>query len=136
MSTTTQVGEQPDDDIITENEVKAGARLGVRTVVMLVATALGFLALEVLTWLSRAGYTDLGRNLPQIYVFLHTITIITWFEISFLWVRQWLSPRVDFQDLVNKAQEHPYSAAVAHFTLTVAWAVRVFAFLVIGGFWK
>ena len=81
-------------------------RMFVRTVIrsfwLIGMTVSAGLCLEMLVQAARFGGSDIVARFPELLVIFRAVTIMTWFEVSLLWIRLAVSPKIDFQELANK----------------------------------
>lgn len=108
-------------------------RLLVRTIIFAILTAGGFACLELLVMLGRDRISDINERFPELMIFFRAATMLTWIEITVLWIRATLQPQVDVQAAAKKALESPTSAAALYATHQLTWLARVgFIFFVMG----
>lgn len=121
------------DDIADKQEISVWQRLIRRSLVLLALTAGGFAGLELIALLGSRGW-DVAQRFPEIIIFMQTAMLMTWLEVSLIWIRTATMPKVDFQALLNKAAETPLGAAIAAWALVAMWAIRIVLFCYIAGF--
>lgn len=104
-----------------------------RSVVLLVLTVAGFTATESLTLLGRYGF-DINERFPELMLFMRGAMLLTWLEVSLIWIRMAVSPKLDYQALANKAAETSQGAAIVHTNMNVVWALRIIVLMQLCGF--
>jgi hypothetical protein len=83
----------------------------------------------LLITLGRDRFTDFNERWPEVIVILRAAAIMTWAELSLLWIRTALQPKTDVQQAATKALETPMAAAIVYATHSVNWIVRMVIFL-------
>jgi hypothetical protein len=107
----------------------ANKRLLFRSFMFLGLTVCGFVALEHMVELSRTRGSDLILKYPELLTVMRAATIMTFAEMTVLWVRIISQPAVDVQAPVPVAQKEPLAAAVVYLTHAVMQVFRVLIFL-------
>jgi hypothetical protein len=100
-------------------------RLVARTAIFAMLTLLAFGLMERLTVLS--GW-------PEVLQGMRAAAILAWAEISILWLRIGISPRLDQQSAALAALDgrDARAAALVYAAQQAAWAARLAAFIVLG----
>lgn len=88
------------------------------------------LCLELLVQAARHGGTDLAAKYPELLTIFRAVSILTWFEVSLLWIRLAVSPKIDFQAIANKLMNTADSGStqgimVVYIVNHLVWLVRV-----------
>lgn len=112
-----------------KKQLKAMERLFMRSLVLICMTLMGFVVLELLVWLGRSGYSDINQRFPELLIFMRAATIMTWAEMTLLWIRTTVSPNVDMQAGAIQAASQPMSGAIVYLTNTLLLTVRLVLFL-------
>lgn len=100
-------------------------RLALRTMLFASLTILAFLVMQPLT---------IWTGWPELMQGLKAAAILSWGELTVLWIRVCVSPRLDSQALAKEV-ETSYDArgmAIVYAAYTFTWAVRLVLFVVIG----
>ena len=97
-------------------------RLAARTAIFFALTVLAFAVMRPLT--HATGHSDVLKCMTA-------AAVLAWAEISIMWLRIAVSPRVDEQHAVHDVHElaHPLSLAVLYCAHSFKWAVRLGAFI-------
>lgn len=109
------------------------ARLLRRTVWLALLTIIGFGVVECLVCLGQYHVSDINERFPEWLMGLRAAAILAWAEVTLLWIRVALQPRIDTQHSAHVAHEDPMAAAIAYAVHQSAWALRMVLFLKIGG---
>lgn len=112
-----------------KKEISMWKRMWVRSAVLVVLTAISMGLMELLIWGGKSGWTDFNDRWPEVIVVLRAAFIMTWIEVSLLWIRTAIAPHVDMQAAARKAAELPMGAAIALVSHTAQWAFRFWVFL-------
>lgn len=97
-------------------------RLALRTAIFAALTLIAFAAMKPLTVLS--GW-------PEVMQGLSAAAWVAWAEISIMWVRIGISPKLDMQVMairVEKGTDYKAMSTV-YLAYTITWAIRIGAFL-------
>lgn len=103
-------------------------RLFFRTAAFFILTVLAFLAIESIVRLGRGGIA-IGQMFPEMIYVLVSVGILTWIEISLMWIRIFLTPKIDIQRTAQAAEEQ--SPAILYCAHQFTWAIRILAFLIL-----
>ena len=100
-------------------------RLGIRTLIFACLTIAAFALMQPLTQFS--GW-------PEVMQGMKAAAILAWAEISIMWIRIAISPRLDVQATATIAQGRgdALATAVVYAVHQATWAVRLAAFIVLG----
>ncbi|NDI85048.1 hypothetical protein [Undibacterium crateris] len=102
-------------------------RLFFRTMVFFMLTVAAFVSIEGIVQLSASGIYSVGQMFPEIIYVLVALGILAWVEISLMWFRIFLTPKIDLQNIAELAEAtSPAALYCAH---QFAWAIRIGAFL-------
>ncbi|NRR28899.1 hypothetical protein HSX11_01755 [Oxalobacteraceae bacterium] len=97
-------------------------RLAIRTAVFAALTLLAFVLMEPLTKL--VGWPELMQGLGA-------AAKLAWAEISVMWIRIAISPKLDVQKVALAAGHDPRAAAMVYAVHQLTWAVRLAAFILL-----
>lgn len=115
--------------VVDKEQKSMFKRLYWRTFGLLVLSALAWLGLEALTLFSRDGTTDIAQRFPEMMLIIRAGAIVTWVELTLLWVRTFLQPNIDVQEAAKVAMQDPQGAAWVYVTEKLAWLARMVMFL-------
>lgn len=105
-------------------------RLFLRTVIFLVFTIAAFAATELIIHLSKNKIADIGGMFPEVMRVLVAVGILAWAEISIMWMRIFLTPKIDIQKIALLAEMgEGKSAGLMYCAHQFTWAVRMCSFL-------
>lgn len=104
-------------------------RLLERSIFLWALTLAGFLLLDVLVEKSRVGDWGIVARYPEFMLLMKAASVLAFIEVSLVWIRIAIQPKVDVQEAYRRSLEEPLSAAIAHFTNLIWWAVRAYLFL-------
>lgn len=107
----------------------ANKRLLFRSFMFLGLTVIGFISLEHMVELSKTRGSDLILKYPELLTVMRAATIMTFAEMTVLWVRIISQPAVDVQAPVPEAQKEPLAASIVYFTHAGMQVFRVIVFL-------
>lgn len=122
-------------DAIPKQEISMFRRMFLRSLVLGLLTFVGAIGLELLTQMGRFGF-DINERFPQLIIFLSAAVILTWAEVSVLWIRAATAPKLDFQVIAEKAAESSIGAAVVYAGMIIQWLFRIWLIVLIAGFVK
>lgn len=109
-------------------------RLAVRTFILAALTAVAFMGMDLLVMMGHDRITDINERWPELIQVLRAAGILTWAEMSLMWIRMALAPKTDVQQAANVALQSPTAAAVVYATHSLQWMVRMVFFLRLCGF--
>lgn len=100
-------------------------RFALRTAIFAAFTILAFALMERLTILTGA---------PEVMQGMKAAGALAWAEISIMWIRIAMSPRLDVQSAAQVAHDldDPRAAAMVYAVHQATWAARLAAFIVLG----
>ncbi len=100
-------------------------RLAVRTLGFMVLSVLAFALMERMTVLT--GW-------PEVMQGMRAAAILTWAEISVMWIRICMSPQLDVQKAARAALDthNGHASAIVYAVHQVTWCARLAAVLVLG----
>ena len=101
------------------------ARLAVRTVILAFLTLLAFSTMQELT---------IFTGWPELMGGLGAAAKVAWAEVSIMWIRIVLAPRLDVQHIVKRIESgtNYMAMAVVYGVYQLTWALRIGAFLYFG----
>ena len=99
-------------------------RLAIRTIVFVILTITAFVAMQPLT---------ISTGWPEVMQCLKAAAILAWGEISIMWIRIAIAPRLDVQDSASLAAKDAKASATVYAVHQFTWAVRLAAFIVLYG---
>lgn len=105
-------------------ESKMFQRLLVRTLIFFTMTVTAFMVMQPLTEVT--GW-------PEVILCTKAAAVMAWAEITGLWIRLALAPRLDVQEAAVKADGDPKAQAIVYAVHQGMWAVRLTAFIVLYG---
>lgn len=97
-------------------------RLFLRTVIFFVLTVLAFTLMRPIT--IQTGYPDVIKCMTA-------AAVLAWAEISIMWLRIAMAPKIDEQAVacdIHRA-DHPVAGALVYATNAFKWAIRLGAFI-------
>jgi hypothetical protein len=89
-------------------------RTAVRSFWLIGMTLMAGLCLELLVQAGRFGGSDIVGKFPELLIIFRAVSIMTWFEVSLLWIRLAVSPKIDFQAMVNDLKTHEHGTLVVY----------------------
>ena len=108
-------------------------RMFFRTLVLALFT---FAALTVADALVTSGMGDrfaIVRRFPEFIPMMMAAAKFTFIEVSLLWIRFGVQPKVNVQEGVYEATGNPMAAALVYFTHSLVWFARVCVFIYLMG---
>lgn len=108
-------------------------RMAARSVVMALLTVIGGAVLEHLVDSGRLDKFSLIHQFPELLAMMRASIVIMFAEMSLFWTRLAVSPKLDVQQLAERAQADPMASAVVHAVNTVQWGFRFAVFLYLMG---
>jgi hypothetical protein len=123
-------------DAINKKEISMWRRLIIRSAMLILLTAIAALGMDALVVLGRSGFADFNQRWPEVINILRAGFIMTWAELSLLWLRTAIAPKVDVQAAMLKAAETSTGAAVVSLVHLMQWALRLVVFLELSGLAK
>lgn len=104
-------------------------RMFLRSIVLMLLTAIGFWVADTLVESSRYGDLPILRRFPDFIALMTAAAKFTFIEMSLFWIRFSTQPKNDVQESIAVANREPMSAAFLHLTNSLVWAFRVGVFL-------
>ncbi|MFZ3001588.1 MAG: hypothetical protein WA071_14775 [Undibacterium umbellatum] len=103
-------------------QCEAIKRLAARTAIFFALTVLAFMLMRPLT--ISTGHTDVLKC-------MNAAAVLAWAEISIMWIRIAMSPRLNEQAVAEDVQElaHPFAMALVYCAHVARWAVRLGIFI-------
>lgn len=104
-------------------------RMAIRSAVLFVFFSLGLFVVDELI---NSGFGDkyaLVRRFPDLIPMMVAASKLTFVEMSLFWIRLFVSPKHDVQEVQNAALGDPKAAAFVALTNMLTWAIRLGAFL-------
>lgn len=100
-------------------------RLVLRTAIFAALTIMAFSLMERVTMLT--GW-------PEVMQGMRAAAILSWAEISIMWIRIAISPRLDVQYAAQMAHDSTdaHAGALVYAVHQATWAARLAAFIVLG----
>lgn len=109
-------------------------RMAVRTFILMALTVLAFLVMDTLVMLGHDRVSDINERWPELIQILRAAGIMTWAEMSLMWIRMALAPKTDVQKAATLAMQEPMPAAVVYAVHSLQWLARMVLFLHLCGF--
>jgi hypothetical protein len=106
-------------------------RTVLRSAWLISMTLMAGLCLELLVQASRFGGGDLANKFPELLVIFRAVSIMTWLEVSILWIRLAVSPKMDLQAMANRLMETDHGAKVVYLVNIGLYVLRFLALLVL-----
>jgi hypothetical protein len=112
-----------------EHTDRQNKKLVWRSFLFAILTIIGFFLLEVMVNQSRNKPDGFIAMFPELLSMLRAATIMTFVELSILWIRIVSQPRIDVQEAAIDTANDPMANAVLYLTHTLAWGLRTIIFL-------
>jgi len=110
-------------------------RLFLRSAVLLALTVIGFFAMHFMVEYARQNHGDFVSQFPEVMMVLGALTLLTWVEISVIWIRVTFQPKVDLQELACMAiMNNDTRAGIAVYAInTLTTLTRIVLVLLMSG---
>jgi len=115
------------------DESSANKRLLGRSLLLTILTVIGFAVTEYLVQMNFFKQLQIVDRFPELLIMFRTAAIMTFIELTVLWIRMVVQPGTDVQQAARKAVTEQMPAAIVYFTHMLWWAMRVFVFLKLSG---
>lgn len=96
------------------------ARLFVRSAIMLILSFGAWFLMDLITEQARQSGNDFVTRFPEFLLILRALAIMAWIEVSVLWFRMAIQPKIDIQELALMAvKNNDTRAAVAVYAINI-----------------
>jgi hypothetical protein len=109
--------------MLNSNGGRMFTRLLYRTIIFFTMAFTAFVLMQPLT---------IYTGWPEVMRCTQAAAVLAWAEITIMWVRLVVAPRLDVQEVALKATD-PMAAALVYATHQATWAVRLVAFIALYG---
>lgn len=110
-------------------------RLAARSFVLIMMTCIGLMLLNWITYLGASQISSINTQIPELIPLLRGALILSWAEMSILWIRTTVQPGVDVQAPAKSVMvtegtgQNAMAASVLYGVHQLGWLARLLVLL-------